>query len=137
MTGIAAQDICEKCGSPYDGSTATYDKDGKLQCRPCAAKDQIAEGESRASASIVSAAVGVLFSGIVSLTCFNPVFVVSVMTLLSGVSWLVMVGRNDAERSRLGWKLAPCMIAVSIGVMLASFPLLVALFGILGFALLH
>lgn len=135
MTGVApGMGVCGTCGGPMDLSRATYDKNGNLQCPQCSARTQIEEGDQRAGASVVGSAVGVLIGGILSVTCFNPMLIVSLVTTLSGVSWLIMVGKNPQLRAKMGGKLIGAMIAAIIGTLLAAFPLVLVGLAALGFA---
>jgi Flp pilus assembly protein TadB len=131
MTDGAA--ACGSCGQAMDPSRAVYDKDGVLQCQACAAKTSIADGDSRAAASVASSSVGVLIGGVLSVTCFNPLLIVSAVTVISGVSWLVMVKRNPALRQNMGGKFVPALLACVVGLLLAAVPLL--LIGLAGLGL--
>jgi hypothetical protein len=119
-----------------DASRAVYDRNGNLLCPSCSAKDQIAEGDTRAVNSTAGSALGVLIGGVLSMTCFNPFLIVSFITVASGFGWLVMIARNPAHRARMGGKFIPCMIAVCVGFLLGAAPLLAAL-AIAGIALSH
>lgn len=118
-----------------DPSRATYNNSGVLQCPTCAATTQIAQGDERASASVMGSAVGVLIGGILSVTCFNPFLIVSIITVVSGVSWLVMIARNPQLRKRMGGKLVPAILAAVGGVLLGGFPLLVVGLAAIGLTL--
>ena len=119
---------CGVCGGAMDPARATYNKDGVLQCPVCAAKTTIAEGDARAVSSTVGSAVGIFVGGALSMTCFNPFLLVSIITVVSGIGWLLMIARNPAHRDKMGGKFVPCLIAVIIGLGLGALPLaLVAL----------
>lgn len=120
---------CPTCGGAMDPAQATYNKDGVLQCRVCAAKTTIAEGDARAVSSTVGSAVGILIGGLLSMTCFNPFLIVSVITVASAIGWLLMVARNPGHRANMGGKFAPCVIAVVIGLALGTLPLVLVAFG--------
>jgi hypothetical protein len=107
-----------------DPARATYDKNGALVCPSCAATATIAEGDARAASSMVGTAIGVLAGGVLSWTCLNMFWILSIATLLAGIGWLVTVWRNPSLRDRLGGKLVPCIVATSIGVLAAAVPLL-------------
>ncbi len=136
MTASAPQNLCQRCGAPMDPSRATYDKTGKLVCPSCAASTQIAEGDARATASLVGTAVGVAIGGVLSWTCLNMFWILSIATCITGVGWLVTIGRDPMLRKRLGGKLIPCIVAAVLGVLLAAVPLL-ALLGLTTAALRH
>jgi hypothetical protein len=108
-----------------DPSTATYDKGGNLMCPRCAAGVMIMEGDQRAVGSLVTSALAVPALGIVSWTCVNQFAIVSIITIISGVAWLVAIGRQDEYRRRMGNKFIPCLIAVIIGGLMGIFSLLV------------
>jgi hypothetical protein len=110
-----------------DPARATYDKNGALVCLACAAKATIAEGDARAASSMVGTAIGVLAGGLLSWTCLNMFWILSVVTLIAGVGWLVTIWRDPALRNRLGGKLVPCIVATSVGVLAAAVPLLTLL----------
>jgi hypothetical protein len=137
MTAWAPATPCPACGNPLDPARATYDKSGVLVCAACAAKNQIAEGEARASSSIVGTAVGVLVGGVLSWTCLNMFAVLSIVTCIAGVSWLVMIGRDRVLRAKLGTKLAPCIVATSLGLLCAASSLLIVALSTLGVMLFH
>lgn len=128
MTAAAPPTLCQRCGASMDPSRATYDKTGTLVCPSCAATTQIAEGDARATGSLVGTAVGVLIAGALSWTCLNMFWILSIATCFTAVGWLVTIGRNPAIRARLGGKLIPCVLATVVGLLLAAFPLL----GLLG-----
>jgi hypothetical protein len=106
-----------------DPSRATYDKTGTLVCPSCAARVQIAEGDSRAVSSTVSTAIAVGICGLLSWTCMNFYFILSIITVVTGVSWLVMIARNEPLRRKMGGKFVPCMIAACVGLALGGAPL--------------
>lgn len=118
-----------------DPAQATYNKEGVLQCRVCAAKTTIAEGDARAVSSTVGSAVGILVGGLLSMTCFNPFLLVSFATVASAIGWLLMVARNPAHRANMGGKFIPCVIAVVIGLGLGALPLLLVALGTTAFML--
>jgi hypothetical protein len=126
---------CGKCGAAMDASRAVYDKTGTLLCPACSATSQIAEGDARAVSSTVGSAVGVVVGGIFSITCFNPFLLVSSITIVSAVGWLLMVARNPSHRARMGGKFVPCLVAVIFGLLCALIPNVVAVLGLLGLAL--
>jgi hypothetical protein len=111
---------------------ATYDKNGNLVCPACAARNQIAEGETRAVSSIAGTALGVFVGGILSWTCLNAFFILSVVTIASGVGWLVMIARVPEYRARMGSKFILCVVGVSVGLGLAAMPLLFLALGVSG-----
>lgn len=126
---------CGVCGGPMDPSRATYDKMGNLVCPACAAKATIAEGDQRAVSSTTGAAIGVIVGGVLSVTCFNPFLIVSIITLASGAGWLLMVARNPAHRAKMGGKFVFSLIAVLIGMCLAALPVLFVALGMTAFML--
>jgi hypothetical protein len=128
---------CGKCGATMDASRAIYDKTGTLLCPACSATSQIAEGDARAVSSTVGSAVGIILGGILSVTCINPLGLVSVVTLISGVSWLLMVARIPTHRAKMGGKFVPCLIAVIFGMGCAAILPAAFLLGMLAVALKH
>jgi hypothetical protein len=134
MTASAPPAPCPSCGNPLDPARATYNKKGVLLCAACAANDQIAEGDARASSSIVGTAVGVLAGGILSWTCLNMFGILSIVTCASAIGWLVMISKNPALRTRLGGKLVPCVLATCFGLLGAGFALAIMAMGLLGAA---
>ncbi len=130
--GSAVQ--CARCGNVMEPSSATYDKGGHLICRSCAARAMIAEGDQRAIGSLITSAFAVPALGVLSWTCLNQLALVSFVTLASGIGWIVMIGRADEHRRQMGGKFVPCLVAVIVGMLLATGPLLVLaasiLFGI-------
>ena len=128
MTASAPPNLCQRCGAAMDPSRATYDKSGNLICPTCAASTQIAEGDARATSSLVGTAVGVLLGGILSWTCLGMFGILALATLIGGIGWLLAIGRDRALRTRLGGKLIPCVIATVVGTLFAIVPLL----GLLG-----
>jgi hypothetical protein len=106
-----------------DTTQGTYDKGGNLVCRMCAAQTAIAESERRASGSLISSAFGVLAGGLVSLTCFNPFFVLSIIVIASGIGWLSSIGRLPEYRARLGGMYGVCVAVVVLGIVFAVAPL--------------
>ena len=130
MAASAPQTPCAGCGAPMDPSRAIYDKNGNLVCPACAARVQIAEGDARAVKSITGAAFGVLVGGLFSVTCFNPAMIVSIVTLVSGVGWLLMVARNAPLREKMGGKFVISLVAVIVGLLLGAVVPLLVLLGI-------
>ncbi|MBX3259455.1 MAG: hypothetical protein KIS78_31835 [Labilithrix sp.] len=120
--GVGVQ--CARCGGMMDPSTATYDKGGNLMCRSCAALVTIAEGDQRAIGSLVSSAIAVPALGFLSWTCVNQFALVSILTLASGVGWILMVARADEYRRRMGGKFVPCLVGVIIGMLMGLGPLM-------------
>jgi hypothetical protein len=106
-----------------DPARATYNKKGVLLCVACAAKDTIAEGDERASKSVVGTAVGVLVGGVLSWTCLNMFFLLSIITCVTAIGWLVMITKNPQLRTKLGGKLVPCVLATCFGGFFAALPL--------------
>jgi hypothetical protein len=135
MTMATNASLCPKCGQPYDPSRATYDKNGNLQCDACAIKGQIAVGEERAATSTVSAASGVLGVGLFSIFCFNPFGVMSIVTIIAGASWFMMVGGNQSLRTSMGSKYVPAAIIVVLGILCGVFTLAVMALKMLGIML--
>ena len=136
MTGQApSMSTCGKCGAAMDPSRAMYDKSGNLLCPACSAHDQIAEGDARAISSTVGSAIGILVGGVLSMTCFNPVFLISIITVVSAIGWLAMIARNPAHRAKMGGRFIPALIAVCIGLVLGALPLLFVALGITAAAL--
>jgi hypothetical protein len=107
-----------------DPSLATYDKGGNLMCTRCAALVTIAEGDQRAVGSLLTSAIAVPLFGLLSWTCINQFAIVSIITLVSGASWIVMVARADEYRKRMGSKYVPCLVGVIIGMVLGTVPLM-------------
>lgn len=105
-----------------DRSRATYDKGGHLVCPACAALGSIAEAENRASTSLISSAFAVLGGGVLSLTCFNPLFITSIFVLALAVGWLTSIGRLPQYRARLGPMYGVCVAVVIVGMVLAIAP---------------
>ncbi len=134
MTASAPATPCPGCGNALDPARATYDKKGNLLCAACAAKDQIAEGDARASSSVIGTAVGVLAGGILSWTCLNMFGILAIVTCASGVGWLVMISKNPQIRVKLGGKLVPCVLATCFGLLGAALPLLFLALGMVGAA---
>ncbi len=116
------QPMCARCGNPMDASRATYDKGGHLVCQFCAAQMTIAEGENRASASLVSSAFGVLGAGALSLMCINPLWITSLIAVASGIAWLSTLGRLPEYRARLGSMYGVCIAVVILGMVLGLAP---------------
>jgi hypothetical protein len=115
---------CARCGNPMEPSTATYDKGGNLMCRSCAALVTIAEGDQRAVGSLITSAVAVPLLGLLSWTCLNQFGICSILTIVSGISWIVMVGRAEPYRKRMGNSYGPCLAGVIIGMVIAIAPLM-------------
>ena len=130
MTTAQPALACARCGAGMSQDRATYDKGGNLVCPGCAATSQIAEGDARAVSSVTKAAIGVAVAGVLSWTCLNMFFVLSIVTVAAGISWLVMVSRAPALRARLQWRFVPCLLAVISGVVLGGLPLLFLALGI-------
>jgi hypothetical protein len=130
MTTAQPTLACALCGAGMSQDRSTYDKAGNLVCPGCAATGQIAEGDARAVSSVTKAAIGVAVAGVLSWTCLNMFFVLSVVTVAGGISWLVMVSRAPSLRARLEWRVVPCVLAVISGVVLAGMPLLFLALGI-------
>jgi hypothetical protein len=118
---------CARCGNAMDPSTATYDKGGNLMCRSCAALVTIAEGDQRAVGSLVTSAIAVPLLGILSWTCLNQFAIVSILSIVSGISWIVMIGRADHYRKRMGGTYVPCLVGVIVGMVLGIGPLILLL----------
>ncbi|MBX3212563.1 MAG: hypothetical protein KF850_11065 [Labilithrix sp.] len=114
---------CARCGIMMDPSTATYDKGGNLMCRGCAARVTIAEGDLRAVGSLVSSAIAVPVLGLLSWTCVNQLAIVSILTLASGIGWILMVARADEYRKRMGSKYVPCLVGVVLGMLMGFAPI--------------
>jgi hypothetical protein len=127
--------VCVRCGAAIDASRAIYDKTGALMCASCATLDQISEGDARATASLVSTAIAVLLAGLLSWTCLNVFYVLSIGALVGGTGWLTTIQRSPEYKERLGSKYGLCMIAVAFGIFLGSVPLLILLLRIVGFAI--
>ena len=128
---------CGVCGAPIDASRAVFNNQGQLVCQPCSSKDQIAEGDKRALSSVTAAAVGVVVGGILSVTCFNPLFITSIITLASGFGWMVMAVRTPNFSTKLGSRFIPCWIMVGLGFLLAGAPLILLVLGFTAAAALH
>jgi hypothetical protein len=137
MTAWAPSTPCPSCGNPLDPARATYDKSGALVCVACASKAQIAEGQARANSSVVGTAVGVLLGGCLSWTCLNMFALLSIVTCIAGISWLVMIGRDRALRAQLGGKFPPCMAATIVGVLAGASSGLIVAIALLRELLLH
>jgi hypothetical protein len=120
-----------------DPARATYDKKGNLVCPSCASAATIAEGTSRATSSIFATAIGVLVGGVGSLTVLNLFFILSIATLASGIGWLFTVARHPAYRGKMGSKFLVGLVAVTVGLVLASLPLLSTAMRLSGVVLGH
>ena len=123
---------CGGCGGPLDAATATYDTEGNLRCRACAARADIAAGDDRAAKSLAGIAGSVFLGGVLSLTCLNVFFLLSIVTLVTGVSWLVTLLRSNVHQARLGGTFVPCLLGVCAGIIAATLSLLAAIFPMLG-----
>jgi hypothetical protein len=138
MTGTsptAPTTACVRCGTAIDPSGAIYDKTGALMCASCATLDQISEGDARATSSLVSTAVAVLLAGLLSWTCLNVFYVLSLGALLGGTGWLTTIQRSPEYKERLGSRYGLCMIGVAFGMLLGAMPLLILFLRIVGFAI--
>lgn len=112
------QPSCTSCGGAIDPARATYDKSGGLLCARCAAGAQIAEAEGRAASSLVGAAFGVFAAGVLSWTCVNVAFVVSIAAVVGGIGWLVGIGRMPHYKAKLGRRYLPSLVAAAVGLAL-------------------
>ena len=81
--------------------------------------------------------MGILLGGLLSWTCLNMFAVLSIVSCVAGVSWLVMIGRDHVLRKQLGGKFAPCMAAVIIGLLAGASSGLIVALGTLGVVLFH
>ena len=125
MTQAAVADLCARCSVPMDRAQATYDSQGNLVCRRCAAQSTVAAGEGRASQSIVAWAFGVLGSSLLAIfaTLFVPPFLVLFVHGLvawSGVAWFTTIRRFPKHRDRLGRKYGWCAALVVLGMVIAG-----------------
>jgi len=112
-----------------DPSRATYDKGGNLICPFCAAQATIAEGENRASTSLIGSAFAVLGTGAVALTCMNPLWITSIVAVASGIAWLSSIGRLPQYRERLGAMYGVCVAVVILGMLLGLAPITLLILG--------
>jgi hypothetical protein len=105
-----------------DPRTAVYDKGGHLVCRSCEAQVIIAEGNSRANTSAVMSALAIPVFGVLSWTCVNQLFIMTIASVAGGVGWLLMVARHADLRRRMGGTFAICLAAVILGMLLGVAP---------------
>src|SRR5262249_40590609 len=114
---------CAACGGFMDPSRSTYDNEGRLVCPACAARGPLAEGEGRAMKSLTGAAIVVLIAGVLSWTCLNAFFILSIAAVASGIGWLLMIARPPEYRAKMGTKFVLCVVAACIGTALGAMPL--------------
>ncbi|HEX7603566.1 MAG TPA: hypothetical protein VF316_18230, partial [Polyangiaceae bacterium] len=86
-------------------------------------------GENRASASLVSSAFAVLGTGALALTCLNPLWLTSIITIASGIAWLSTIGRLPQYRARLGAMYGVCLAVVILGMLLGLAPITLLILG--------
>ena len=130
MTTAQPTLACGRCGAAMPADRATYDKGGNLVCPGCAATSQIAEGDARAVSSVTKAAIGVAVAGVLSWTCLNMFFILSVVTVVGGISWMVMLSRAPALRRQMEWRFVPSAIGVAAGIVLGGLPLVFLALGV-------
>lgn len=119
MTSLVSTHACGGCGGELHPATALYDKNGDLRCARCSAKDDIAEGDRRASASLWATAFGPLGLAGISLL-FNAFYTLSFFSILGAIAWLR--ASSQAPQFR-GWKYVVCVGAVVLGILLALHPI--------------
>jgi hypothetical protein len=121
---------CARCGD-FVSEGAAYSDEGELVCGACEVRDQLSAGEGRAAQGIVSMAFGALALAVVSLF-FNPLFLASIGSLASTVTWFTTVRKNPDYAARLGRRRLLCWLVLAVAVVLSSFDLLRLLFVMVG-----
>jgi hypothetical protein len=96
-----------------------HDERGTPICHRCAAKD------AQAVSSAVAGAVAILVGGILSLALFRLIVLVSIVTILGGVAWLLTVARDPARRAKMGSKFIPATLGVCVGMLCAAVPVVI------------
>lgn len=112
---------CAACGVHMDPATASYSEQGEVICARCSTQETIDTGEQRAGQAIVGAAVGAFGTAIVSILCFNPFLIVSVLAVVAGIGSLVTMFRHPEYQQKVGggkWTLAMVLsiFAILIGL---------------------
>jgi len=103
---------CARCGDFIESSDALYSDSGELVCGGCNAKAELATGEERAAAAILSASGTSVVFGLAACFVLNPCLAVSAFGVASAVGTFVMLHRNPDYRARLGAR-APIAIGVA------------------------
>jgi hypothetical protein len=108
---------CQLCGTTIDAATASYDKAGRLVCKPCEARGIIVEGDMKATGSIWGGAIVIGVAGILGAFCFNPFYVTSILVIPAAIGWMVGATRLGPEyRRQLGGKLTAGWVLVSVAL---------------------
>jgi len=128
--------LCEQCGASVPVAAASWSGDGKRICRQCQALETIEEGDTRAAISILGGGLASVSLGLLSLFCFNPLALFSVLGFVSGLGALVMVLRHPEYREPMGWRYPATLASASVGMLLSLLSTGLTVLALLGAALL-
>ena len=130
---------CATCATPIDPSTASWSEQGERICKRCEAVQTIETGDQRAAATIVGGGIGALMLGLSSM-CFNPLFLMSVLAIGSGVGTLVTIVRHPEYKEKMGWQYPVALGGAVMGILLGlvyPFIFLLAMVGAVSAAVLR
>jgi len=111
---------CPQCGQQVPQGTLRYNSAGNMVCASCAASEQIAIGEGQAGKSILGAAVGAFVLSVFGLLCINPLALVSIGALSTGIFALSTLLRHPEYKRVMGdatWGLA--LVLAILGSLIA------------------
>lgn len=113
---------CSRCMASVPTETTTYSFEGKLMCRACADKGQVAVGELPTPTSTMGAATTVLLLGLIGIYSGHTFW--SSMSLVAGAIWFIKVSRDQFLRAAIGSWYVRGRNIVCIGVLCGLIALL-------------